>query len=91
MEIFYQMFVWPVVITILLVHLALLLLKKKRAVLIFSNILMGAGAAIVILGLFSFVTLGVYGVVVVLLGMIFHVHAKDRMNVEGKEGNRGNV
>ncbi|KHE68785.1 hypothetical protein [Halobacillus sp. BBL2006] len=70
---------WPIFIAFLIIHTALLLFKKRKAVLFTASIMTGIGAVAIVLGLISFLGLGVYGVLLMLVGLVFYISTKDHM------------
>ncbi|MCP3033081.1 hypothetical protein LF817_17285 [Halobacillus sp. A1] len=79
MNIFSEFLSWPVFTILLVLHAALLFFKKKEAVLHLARGMIALGAAAMVIGLFYFLQLGVYGVLLLLVGLVFYIFTKDHM------------
>lgn len=79
MEEIFEIFGWPVLIGFLVIHVVLLLFKRTKVVLLTSQIMAGIGALLMVIGLLQHLLLGIYGVVFMLCGVVFHFLTKDHM------------
>ncbi|QAS52039.1 hypothetical protein [Halobacillus litoralis] len=70
---------WPVLLGFLVIHVALLLFKCTKAVLLTSKVMAGTGVLLMCLGLIQHLLLGVYGVIIMLCGIVFNFLTKDHM------------
>ncbi|MYL71437.1 hypothetical protein GLW00_11260 [Halobacillus litoralis] len=70
---------WPVLLGFVMIHILLLLFKRRKVVLFISQVMAGAGALLMVIGLIEHLLLGVYGAIVLLSGIVFHFMTKDQM------------
>ncbi|RWZ58658.1 hypothetical protein EQV77_06740 [Halobacillus fulvus] len=68
---------WILFALMVLVQLSLLLLKKRQAALFTSRVMIGWGVLATILGLLFYFDLGIYGVIILLLGFVLQSTTKD--------------
>ncbi|MBP2003915.1 hypothetical protein [Halobacillus andaensis] len=54
-------------------------MKKRQAPLVTAALVVGCGALVMIVGLFSMLTIGMYGAITMLIGLVLYVFAKDRL------------
>ncbi|MFD2924038.1 hypothetical protein [Halobacillus naozhouensis] len=77
MEFSIELVSWPIFILFLIIHGVLLFFKQRKKVLYSSMIMIAFGTASMILGLIHFQHLGVYGVIVILVGLVIYISTKD--------------
>ncbi|WP_079529580.1 MULTISPECIES: hypothetical protein [Halobacillus] len=72
-----QIISWSIFILFLLIHGALLFLKQMEKLLFSSMVMIVFGTVSLILGLIHFQHLGIYGVIVILVGLVIYISTKD--------------
>ncbi|UOR10551.1 hypothetical protein [Halobacillus amylolyticus] len=79
MEDLIQIFAWLIFLLFILVQLALIILKKWVIVMFTSGIMTVYGALSMGIGLVSTLRIEIYGVLVLLVGLVLYISTKDRL------------
>ena len=79
MELLYSYWEWGLIAGLLSLHVILLFFRKEKVALIASRLMIGAGGIALVAGLLFYLRLGIYGVVVLLLGFVLYLTTKDLM------------
>ncbi|MBA2176245.1 hypothetical protein H0266_15210 [Halobacillus locisalis] len=79
MEILHNYWEWGLIVGLLALHVTLLFFKKRKVALITSRLMIGLGGIALVAGLLFYLKLGMYGVVVLLLGFVLYLTTKDLM------------
>ena len=73
----YSLIHWFLLLALLTLNVGLLLCKKEKAAFLTSNLMIGYGAFALIMGLLFYFSLGIIGVIILLLGVVLHLTTKD--------------
>lgn len=79
MELLHNYWEWGLIAGLLALHVILLFFRKEKVALIASRLMIGTGGIALVAGLLFYLRLGIYGVVVLLLGFVLYLTTKDLM------------